>query len=201
MRFLIACILVITAASSTGCSPLSSKAQEMVGTHAPESRLMFFDGSEVPLSSYQGKNVVVLFWATWCTFSRGVIERYEALARQYSQNSDLEFIAVSVDKNEDFGALKDRIKEQDLKTMTHIFSGNDALDDAFVNLNGKHIPYVVFIDTTGTIRLVDTDIVSLEEYLMLRFSRGRGVRAEPLRYSETASLDGEQAEVDGEQAE
>jgi thiol-disulfide isomerase/thioredoxin len=155
---------------------------------------MFFDGSEVPLSSYQGKNVVVLFWATWCTFSRSVIERYEALARQYVHNGDLEFIAVSVDKNEDFGALKDRIKEQDLKTMTHIFSGNDALDDAFVNLNGKHIPYVVFIDTTGTIRSVDTDIVSLEEYLMLRFGRRGGAHAETPRYSETAGLDGLQAD-------
>lgn len=194
MRFLLACILSITAASSIGCSPLGSKAKEMVGTQAPESRLMFFDGSEVPLSSYQGKNVVVLFWATWCTFSRSVIERYEALARQYSHNGDLEFIAVSVDKNEDFGALKDRIKEQDLKTMTHIFSGNDALDDAFVNLNGKHIPYVVFIDTTGTIRSVDTDIVSLEEYLMLRFGRRGGAHAETPRYSETAGLDGLQAD-------
>ena len=194
MRFLLACILALSITSSIGCSPLSSKSQEMVGTHAPESRLMFFDGSEIPLSAYQGKNVVVLFWATWCTFSRSVIERYEELARHYSQNGDVEFIAVSVDKNEDFGILKDRIKEQDLKTMTHIFSGNDALDDAFVNLNGKHIPYVVFIDTTGTIRLVDTDIVSLEEYLMLRFGRPRGAQARAPRYSETADLEVEVAE-------
>jgi thiol-disulfide isomerase/thioredoxin len=189
MRRFIAPILSITIASLIGCSPLGSKAQEMIGTQAPESRLMFFDGSEVPLSSYQGKNVAVLFWATWCTFSREVIERYESLARQYSQTRDIEFIAVSIDKNEDFGTLKDRVKEQDLKTMTHIFSGNDALDDAFVNLNGKHIPYVVFIDTTGTIRLVDTDITSLEEYLLLRFGTGRGARVAVPRYSETASLD------------
>lgn len=189
MRFLIVLILCATVTSLIGCSPLGSKAEEMVGTRAPESRLMFFDGSEVPLSSYQGKNIAVLFWATWCTFSRSVIERYESLARQYAQNTDLEFIAVSIDKNEDFGVLKDRIKEQNLKTMTHIFSGNDALDDAFVNLNGKHIPYVVFIDTTGTIRLVDTDILSLEEYLLLRFGRGRGAPSAALRYSEAVSPD------------
>lgn len=148
---------------------MSSKAQEMIGTRAPESRLMFFDGSEVPLSAYRGKSVAILFWATWCTYSRGMIERYESLARQYSQRTDLEFIAVSVDKNEDFGVLKDRIKEQDLKTLTHIFSGNDALDDAFVNLNGRKIPYAVFIDSTGIIRLADHDLSPLEEYLMLRY--------------------------------
>ena len=181
MRFFIACIFLIACLPLSACSPITSKAQEMVGTRAPESRLMFFDGSEVPLSSYQGKDVALLFWATWCPHSRSVVERFEALAREYSQGRGMEFIAISVDKNEDFGTLKDRIKEQDLKTMTHIFSGNDSLDDAFVNLNGRHIPYVVFIDTVGVVRLVDTDINSLSEYLLLKFG-GRmpsgGVRPE-----------------------
>ena len=193
MRRFITFMFVITVMSLSGCSPLSSKAQGMVGTQAPESRLMFFDGSEVPLSSYQGKDVALLFWATWCPHSRSVIERYEALAREYSQKRGMEFIAVSVDKNEDFGILKDRIKEQDLRTMTHIFSGNDSLDDAFVNLNGRHIPYVVFIDASGTIRLVDTDIGALEEYLLLRFGGGilqrQGRQERVMRYMDAVAND------------
>lgn len=169
MKFSFVFGVVILIASLTGCSSIGAKQEEMIGSRAPESRLMFFDGSEVPLSSYRGKNVAILFWATWCSYSRGFIERYETLARRYSQRSDLEFIAVSVDKNEDFGILKDRVKEQDLKTITHIFSGNDASDDAFMNLNGRHVPYIVFIDSTGIIRLVDTDLTPLEEYVLLRF--------------------------------
>jgi hypothetical protein len=53
--------------------------------------------------------------------------------------------------------------------MTHIFSGNDSYDDAFVNLNGKNIPYVVFIDRDGVVRLADHDLTPLEEYLSMEF--------------------------------
>jgi hypothetical protein len=81
----------------------------------------------------------------------------------------MEFIAVSIDKNEDFEALKGRIQEQGLKSMTHIFSGNDSYDDAFVNLKGKNIPYVVFIDRNGVVRLAEHDLTPLEEYLSMQF--------------------------------
>jgi thiol-disulfide isomerase/thioredoxin len=169
MRPLFSCFLVTLALTFAGCSAFESKGKEMIGNEAPEARLMFFDGSEVPLSSYRGKNVSIVFWATWCTYSRSLIERYEELARRYSRRGDMEFIAVSIDKNEDFEVLKSRIKEQGLKSMTHIFSGNDSYDDAFVNLRGKNIPYVVFMDRNGVVRLAEHDITPLEEYLSMEF--------------------------------
>lgn len=167
MKSSLLCMVAMVSAVLSGCMGLKGK--ELLGTQAPEARLMFFDGSEVPLSSYQGKNIALLFWATWCSHSKTVVERYEAVARQYAPRSDIEFIAVSVDKNEDFGSLKDRIKQQELRSMTHIFSGNDALDDAFVNLNGKHIPYLVFIDRRGVVQFVDTDITPFEEFMTMHY--------------------------------
>jgi thiol-disulfide isomerase/thioredoxin len=148
---------------------MDSNGKEMIGQEAPEARLMFFDGSEVPLSAYRGKNVCIIFWATWCTYSRSMIERYENLARRYSRRGDMEFIAVSIDKNEDFEVLKGRIEEQGLKHMTHIFSGNDSYDDAFVKLKGRNIPYVLFVDRNGVLRLADHDLAPLEEYLSMEF--------------------------------
>lgn len=169
MRPLLSCFLVMLTLTLAGCSALDAKGKEMIGNESPEARLMFFDGSEVPLSSYRGKNVCIVFWATWCTYSRSLIERYEQLARRYSKRADMEFIAMSIDKNEDFEVLKNRIEEQELKSMTHIFSGNDSYDDAFVNLKGKNIPYVVFIDRNGVVRLAEHDITPLEEYLSMEF--------------------------------
>lgn len=169
MRSFLSSFLAILVVVLSGCSAMDAKGKEMIGNEAPEARLMFFDGSEVPLSSYRGKNVCIVFWATWCTYSRSLIERYEALARRYSRRADMEFIAVSIDKNEDFEILKGRIQEQGLKSMTHIFSGNDSYDDAFVNLKGKNIPYVVFIDRNGVVRLADHDLAPLEEYLSMEF--------------------------------
>lgn len=169
MRILLSSFFAILVVLLSGCSAIESKGKEMIGQEAPGARLMFFDGSEVPLSSYRGKNVSIVFWATWCSYSRSIIERYEALARRYSRRGDMEFIAVSIDKNEDFEVLKGRIKEQGLNSMTHIFSGNDSYDDAFVNLKGKNIPYVVFIDRNGVVRLAEHDIAPLEEYLAVEF--------------------------------
>jgi hypothetical protein len=169
MRRFISGVLVALMVLLAGCSVMDDKTKDMVGNESPDARLMFFDGSEVPLSSYRGKNVCIVFWATWCAFSRSLIERYEEVARRYSRRGDIEFIAVSIDKNEDFEMLKSRIQEQELKHMTHIFSGNDSYDDAFVNLRGKKIPYVVFIDSNGVVRLADHDLTPLEEYLSMEF--------------------------------
>ena len=169
MRIFLSSFLTFLAVAMSGCSAMHANGKELIGNEVPEARLMFFDGSEVPLSAYRGKNVNIVFWATWCSYSRSLIERYEELARRYSRRSDMEFIAVSIDKNEDFEVLKSRIKEQGLKSMTHIFSGNDSYDDAFVNLKGKNIPYVVFIDRNGIVRVAEHDLTPLEEYLSMEF--------------------------------
>jgi thiol-disulfide isomerase/thioredoxin len=130
---------------------------------------MLFDGTEIPLSAQTGRYTAIVFWATWCPKSRKMIARYEELARHYSQRSDIDFFAVSVDKNEDFGKLKGRIQSQDLKTITHIFSGNDSQDDAFLSFKGNSVPYLVFIDRKGTVRLVDDDFDNFQEFLKGEF--------------------------------
>lgn len=152
-----------------GCSAVQLKGKELIGQPAPEARLMLFDGSEIPLSAQLGRNTAIVFWSTWCPHSKSLIERYEALARHYGNRGDIDFFAVSVDKNDDFKILKERVKSQDLHSMTHFFSGNEAQDHAFVTLEGQRIPYVVFIDRLGVVRLVEGSIDPLEEYLQLQF--------------------------------
>lgn len=150
---------------------MKTKGAELIGQPAPESRLMYLDGSEIPLSAQRGKYTAIVFWATWCAHSKTAIVQYEELARRYAKRKDIEFLAVSIDKNEDFGTLKDRIKYQDLRTVTHIFSGNDTQDDAFVNLQGDSIPYFVFLDKEGVVRLAEGEFEPLEQYVSQSLSR------------------------------
>jgi len=121
MRSILLRGLVFVAVLAQGCSAMKAKGVELIGRQAPEARLMYLDGSEIPLSAQRGKYTAIIFWATWCSHSKTAIVQYEELARRYAKRKDVEFLAVSVDKNEDFGTLKDRIKYQDLRTMTHIF--------------------------------------------------------------------------------
>lgn len=169
MKRLLIVLTLFVASSLSGCSVMQLKGKELIGQPAPEARLMLFDGSEIPLSAQLGRNTAIVFWATWCRHSKSLIERYEALARQYSNRGDIDFFAVSVDKNDDFKILKERVRSQELRSMTHFFSGNEAQDHAFISLEGQRIPYVVFIDRLGVVRLVEGDIDPLEEYLHLQF--------------------------------
>ncbi len=50
-------LLVVSSCRGSGVSP---------GANAPGFRLLSVQGSEVRLSDFQGKKVILCFWATWC---------------------------------------------------------------------------------------------------------------------------------------
>lgn len=157
----------------SGCASVSSDAMSLVGRQVPEARLMMLRGEDVALRSKEGTNLALLFWATWCSHSRSVIGDFEQLARDYSWRGDLEFYAVSIDKNQDLDALKGRIRAEDLKTVKHVFSGNDSQDEAFIALKGDHVPYVVFVDARGIVRFVDFSVSRLSEFLEQKYRTPR----------------------------
>ncbi len=137
----------------------------MVGNQVPTGRLMLLSGDDIAIRPDDGKMRVLLFWATWCPYSKDAIEDFEALARKYSSRSDVAFYAVSIDRNEDYQVLESRIQEQDLRTVQHVFSGNDVQDEAFIALYGTTIPYAVVVDRSGVVRFVDVGVSGLDSYL------------------------------------
>lgn len=169
-RVVALCVAILCAAGlCAGCTSLSPEALSLVGRPVPDGRLMLLSGEDRALSEGQGRNRAILFWATWCSHSRSVISQFEDLARTYASRGDTEFFAVSIDRNEDLDALLGRIKVQDLTTVTHVFSGNDVQDEAFLALKGDHVPYSVFLDERSTVRYVGLGVGGLEEYLERRF--------------------------------
>jgi peroxiredoxin len=68
-----------------------------VGSPAPDFRLLDLYGKAVSLSDYQGKVVLLNFWATWCGPCRVEMPAMEALYRSM-QSKGLEILAVSVDQ-------------------------------------------------------------------------------------------------------
>lgn len=158
-------LIVLIAWSCVGCAVVSSGTTELVGKPVPWSRLMLFDGTQVPLTPDAGNIHVVLFWASWCPRSRYVVEDYEQLARNLGGHERLSFFAVSIDRNEDFEKLKGRIDSQGLHSIKHCFSGNDVQDEAFLHFNGHTIPFVVVIDSQGIVRVVTPHVDQAEDFL------------------------------------
>ena len=149
----------------TGCSRLPPGAEELIGQPVPEARLMLLSGDDVAIRPDDGKTKVILFWATWCRYSKSAIEDFEALAREYRNRRDVNFYAASLDRNEDLPVLESRIEEQDLHTVQHVFSGNDIQDEAFISVRGSTIPYAVVIGPDGRVKFLGVGVSGLESYL------------------------------------
>jgi thiol-disulfide isomerase/thioredoxin len=163
--------LIALANSLVGCASVSESAASLVGKPVPEARLMLLSGEDVALRG-EGVDRAILFWATWCSHSKSTIAHFEDLAREYSPRGNVEFYAVSLDKNEDLEHLRWRIKTQELDTIVHVFSGNDVQDEAYLALKGDQLPYAVFVDSRGVVRFVGTGIGGLESYLEKHFVTG-----------------------------
>ena len=153
---------------------MSKDTEQLVGAPVPDGRLMMLSGETRALRTANGVSKAILFWATWCSHSRGGIERFEDLARRYSWRGDLEFYAVSIDKYADESALLKRIESQELQTISHVFSGNDVQDESFLALRGDQIPYAVLIDGRGVVRHAGIGVGGLEELVEAKFSVRRG---------------------------
>ncbi len=169
LSFLLSGLTFILLLHVAACSTVSERTAGLVGRPAPDARLMKLDGSETTFSAEKGRFVAVLFWATWCKHSKGAIADFEDVARIYGRRADVSFFAVSVDRNEDFETLKSRIASLELKSLVHVFSGNDIQDEAYQKFYGDLVPMAVLIDPRGVVRYVGTDVSEIEDLLDERF--------------------------------
>lgn len=148
-----------------GCAAsVSKESQSLVGTNVSYVSFTMLDGSSYSLEDFQGKNVAILFWATWCRYSKPAIKSFNEMAEHYSQSKNAVFIAASIDANSDYETLKKRIENDQLYSLKHAFSGNETLDAAFIHLRGEHLPYFVVVDAAGKVKVVSGSISDVEDY-------------------------------------
>ena len=70
-------------------------------TTAPAWQLKTQSGENISLSDYQGKPVILHFWATWCPYCKKLQPKLVELEQKY-KSSGIEIVAISF--NEDDGA-------------------------------------------------------------------------------------------------
>jgi len=150
MKLLLASLLFLLL---TACAP--TQGLHLVGQPAPYTRLTMLDGRYVPLESFKGRTTVLVFWAEWCTSSSPVMRRLNEYAQTFRGREDVAFVAVSLDRAEDIGKVKERIMYQRLDGFQHAFSGNEGQDEAFMAFSGSTMPYILVIGPDG--RVVATD--------------------------------------------
>ena len=116
----------------------------------PDIRLADRDGQPRSLSDWDGKILVVNFWATWCAPCRREIPMLNALARDY-RDRELEVIGIAVDFRED--VLK--YMEGTPIDYTVLIGEQDGMDAARAfGMETIGLPFTAFIDGSGRIATV-----------------------------------------------
>lgn len=108
------------------------------------------NGQQKALSAYQGKWVVLNFWATWCEPCREEMPELSALHDAYT-NKNLVVLGVAVD---DVSAIHEF--SQDTKVSYPLFAADMAGMELATNLgNNKGVlPFTVIIKPDGTVHKV-----------------------------------------------
>ena len=150
-------VVFIFGISLVGCAGSVSTA--LLDQQAPLSRLYLVDSNlaskEVKtLDDYRGKNVVLMFWATHCTFSHRVLDDLNEYAEKYGKRKNFEVVAVSVDEPKDEQKLKERIVYGKLSNISHVYSGTDIHDEAYRAFDVGSLPTIFVIDPSGKVRAV-----------------------------------------------
>ena len=120
-----------------------------VGTKFPDFAEKDLAGKPLSLANYQGKVVLLDFWATWCPPCRAelpnVIKTYE---KHHAQG--FEIIGISLDKDQDREKLTSFLKEKNM-TWPQYFDGGYWTNKLAVKYGVNSIPATYLLDGEGKI--------------------------------------------------
>lgn len=126
------------------------------GTQRPEFTLNDLQNKPRRVGEWDGKVLVINFWATWCSPCRKEISQFIALQQEFGKRG-LQFLGIAID---DPGAVREFV--QSLQFNYPVLVGEqDAIDvaEAYGNLIGV-LPYTVVVDRKGAIVLTHQGEVS-----------------------------------------
>jgi len=126
------------------------------GKDAPDFSVEDIDGKTHKLSDYKGRNVVVVFWATWCPACNLEIPHLIELRNMLAEDK-LAILAIS---NEEPEHLKNFAASKGINyTVTSL--GDSPLPKPFADVSS--IPTSFFIDPKGKIKFAAVGLVPLAD--------------------------------------
>jgi thiol-disulfide isomerase/thioredoxin len=149
-----------TSSGTTANTALAPQAADPArGSVAPDFTLTALDGSEVRLSSFKGKAVMVNFWATWCEPCKIEMPWLVDLQKQFGPQG-LQILGVALD-------------DADTKTIaqfTHkmgvnypVLKGTDKVADLYGGAD--RLPISFFVDRSG--KVVDETVGLVSESVIV----------------------------------
>ena len=123
---------------------LIAEAQLQKSIPAPDFQAETLEGKKVSLSDYQGKVLILDFWATWCGPCLAELPYFQELVNLYKNDPSVAFLTISQDRSKD---VIRKFLEQKGYTFPVIF---DTGIGQLFEVEG--IPLLIVIDQAGKIR-------------------------------------------------
>lgn len=152
--------IIITACSNSGKEVVAASAvkPDKDRKTAPNFTLKDANGTQVKLSDYRGKVVLLNFWATWCGPCKIEIPWFMEFENQYK---DRGFAVLGVSMDEDgWDAVKPYIAEK--KINYRVLLGDDSTGDLYGGI--ESLPTTFVIDRDGRVASVHVGLVSKTDY-------------------------------------
>lgn len=125
------------------------------GKDAPDFAIDDLSGKTHKLSDYKGKDVIVVFWATWCPTCRAEIPHLKELRTEISSDK-LQILAVS---NESKRAVQSFVNQAKMNYTVVLMKSRMPAPFSMA----EYLPTSFFVDKQGKIKLIAEGYVSKEQ--------------------------------------
>jgi thiol-disulfide isomerase/thioredoxin len=123
-----------------------------INTIAPDANASTLEGKVWHMKEQQGKNIIVVFWGSYCHPCLAEIPHIQELYQKYKDNDNLEIITYSFDLSQNSEALKKFIDD---KNITYPVLLEKYPQDSEKNFAKKFevigVPSIWFIDKNGIV--------------------------------------------------
>ncbi len=129
--------------------------QQWYGQDAPDFTLKDLEGKEHKLSNYKGRDVLVIFWATWCPPCKMEIPHLK-LMEQRIPSDKLKILAITSESTE---LVRKFVSSQGINYT--ILMDKGPMPNPYRAITA--IPSAIFINSQGKIKFITSGFVSYEE--------------------------------------
>lgn len=139
----------VAPADNDSAAPVESSGAVKEGNPVPGIEVTTFDGETVNLRDYQGKKVILNFWATWCPPCIAEMPHMQEYYENEAQDQNVEILAVNLtSKDNGMDRIESFIDDYGL-TFPILLDETGALGDEFQAFT---IPTTYLIDEEGVIQ-------------------------------------------------